>query len=116
MDAHRASGRSRWRSSNHEPDKYGGVLLDRDNCVTGFVPRGTAAIGSHLFIGVQMAAAAVFRDLPGGQPAQSVGGVYDALIAARRGAVRGFVSTASFWDIGTVEDYERTSREFERQS
>lgn len=118
MDAHRANGALVTMAlvPNHEPDKYGGVLLDRDNCVTGFVPRGTAAIGSHHFIGVQAAEAAVFRDLPSGQPAKSVGGVYDALIAARHGAIRGFVSTASFWDIGTVEDYERTCREFERQS
>jgi len=101
---------------NHEPDKYGGVLLDGDHCVTAFVPRGAAAVGSHHFIGVQVTGAAAFRGLPAGQPAQSVGGAYDALIAARRGAVRGFVSTASFWDIGTLEDYERTSREFERRS
>jgi len=116
MDAHRTSGALVTLAlvPNSEPDKYGGVLLDRDNIVTGFVPRGTAAVGSHHFIGVQMAAAAVFRDLQGGEPAKSVGGVYDALIGARPGAVRGFVSNASFWDIGTVEDYERTSREFER--
>jgi len=118
MDAHRASDALVTMAliPNHEPEKYGGVLLDRDDCVTAFVPRGAAAVGSHHFIGVQVAGAAAFRGVPMGQPAQSVGGVYETLIAARRGAIRGIVSTASFWDIGTVEDYERTSRAFERPS
>jgi mannose-1-phosphate guanylyltransferase len=116
MEAHRATDALVTMAliPNHEPDKYGGVVLDHDNCVTAFVPRGAGAVGSHHFIGVQMAEAEAFRGLPQGQPAQSVGGLYDALIAARRGAIRGVVSTAAFWDIGTVDDYERTSREFER--
>jgi NDP-sugar pyrophosphorylase family protein len=56
-----------------------------------------------------MAAAEVFRPLPEGRPANSVGDVYDRLIAARPGSIRGWVSDAAFWDIGTLDDYERTS-------
>ena len=37
------------------------------------------------------------------------------LLAARRGSVRGFVSDAAFWDIGTPEDLAQTSAEFEEQ-
>jgi NDP-sugar pyrophosphorylase family protein len=116
-DVHRASGALVTMAlvPNREPDKYGGVVLGRDGTVTGFVPRGAAAVGSHHFIGVQVAAAEVFEQVPAGQPASSVGGVYDALIAARPAAIQGFVSDAAFWDIGTVADYERTSAEFERR-
>ena len=39
----------------------------------------------------------------------SVGGVYDALLARGDGAVRGFVSDARFFDVGTPEDYWNTS-------
>jgi NDP-sugar pyrophosphorylase family protein len=94
---------------NREPDKYGGAVIDRAGAVTGFVTRGVAAAQSCHFIGVQVVRAEVFRPLPSGEPAQTIGGVYDALIAARPGSIRGFVSNAAFWDIGTPEDYARTS-------
>jgi NDP-sugar pyrophosphorylase family protein len=35
--------------------------------------------------------------------------VYDTLIRQQPGSVMGFVSDAEFWDVGTVEDYWRTS-------
>jgi NDP-sugar pyrophosphorylase family protein len=98
---------------NREPHKYGGVSMRDDGAVTGFVRRGSAAEHSRHFIGVQVVHASVFRGLDDGVPANSVGGAYDALIAARPGAVRGFVSDASFWDIGTPEDLARTSAAFE---
>jgi NDP-sugar pyrophosphorylase family protein len=100
---------------NRAPEKYGGAILKDDGTVTGFAARGVAAKGSFHFIGVQMVRAEVFRQLPPGQPAQSIGGLYDALIAARPGSIRGFVSDAAFWDIGTPEDYARTSAEFEKR-
>ena len=118
LQAHRASGAAVTMAlvPNREPEKYGGVVLDRDGRVAGFVSRGASAAGSHHFIGVQVARAEVFRDLPDGEPASSVGGVYDALIASRPGTIRGYVSDASFWDIGTVDDYQRTCAEFGRES
>lgn len=97
---------------NREPEKYGGAIMNDDGTVTSFAARGVAARGSFHFIGVQMVHAEPFRQLPRGQPAQSIGGLYDALIAARPGSIRGFVSDAAFWDIGTPEDYARTSAEF----
>jgi NDP-sugar pyrophosphorylase family protein len=89
---------------NCAPDRYGGVLLDHDKRVVGFTPRGTDKSSYH-FVGIQMVEQEVFASLPPGQPAQSVGGIYDALIATRPGAVRGFVTEAAFLDIGTVADY-----------
>jgi len=97
---------------NEEYDRYGGVLLDDERRVTGFVRRGPAAKGSYHFIGVQVAHASVFAPLAPGEPAGSIGGVYDALMAATPGAVRGAVCAADFFDVGTVDDYRRTSRAF----
>jgi NDP-sugar pyrophosphorylase family protein len=89
---------------NRAPDRYGGVLLDHDKRVVGFTPRGTDKSSYH-FVGIQMVEQEVFASLPPGQPAQSVGGTYDALIATRPGAVQGFVTEAAFLDIGTIADY-----------
>jgi mannose-1-phosphate guanylyltransferase len=100
---------------NAEYDRYGGVLLDDERRVTGFVRRGPGAKGSYHFIGVQVAHASVFAPLVPGEPANSIGGVYDALMAARPGAVRGLVCTADFFDVGTVDDYRRTSQAFARR-
>jgi mannose-1-phosphate guanylyltransferase len=97
---------------NKEPEKYGGVIVTGDGTVTGFAARGPAAKGSYHFIGVQTAQADAFRQLPAGQPEQSIGGLYNALIAERPGSIRGYICQAAFWDIGTPEDYEKTSAAF----
>ena len=97
---------------NVEPHRYGGVRLDADGAVTGFVARGPAALGSYHFIGVQMASADVFRSLPPGRAVSSIGGLYDEIIAAHPGAIRGCVSHAQFWDVGTPLDYVKTSAAF----
>jgi NDP-sugar pyrophosphorylase family protein len=99
---------------NREPEKYGGAIMKDDGTVTSFAARGASATGSYHFIGVQMVQAKAFRQLAAGQPAPSIGGLYDALIAARPGSIRGYLSEAAFWDIGTAEDYARTSAEFEK--
>lgn len=97
---------------NRAFDRYGGVQVDRGGVVSEFVPRGPSAEGSYHFIGVQVAHASVFNTLSAGVPANSIGGLYDALIEARPGAVRGFVCDADFWDVGTASDYWRTSHAF----
>jgi NDP-sugar pyrophosphorylase family protein len=97
---------------NREYMRYGGVLLDTDGRVTGFARRGPASAGSGHFIGVQIVDGRVFDSIRPGEVASSVNGIYDALIAAQPGAVRGFLSEAEFWDVGTVEDYWRTSHAF----
>ncbi len=101
---------------NENPERYGGVRLDAGSSVTGFVPPGAAAVGSCHFVGVQAAQAAAFQSLPAGQPMNSIGGLYDDLIAAQPGSVRGIVREAAFWDVGTVSDYWRTSFAFMSRS
>ncbi len=93
---------------NPRPDKYGGVLLDDNGAVTGFTRRGSAQPSFH-FIGVQAVEPEVFAPLPDGVPAESVAGVYPPLIAGRPGSVVGFVSDATFQDIGTPADLLQTS-------
>lgn len=99
--------------ANREHDRYGGVLVDDEGRVAGFVPRGPGARGSWHFIGVHVADASVFRDLTPGVPASSIGGLYDRLISSDPGAVRAYRCDAEFWDIGTVNDYWRTSMAFD---
>ena len=94
---------------NTEYLRYGGVILAADAQVTGWVSRGPAAAGSFHFIGVQIACADIFASLPAGVPAKSIGDVYDRLLTAQPGSVRGCVVEASFSDIGTVADYWKTS-------
>ena len=94
---------------NRQHLKYGGVMLDSAARVTGFVRPGPAAEGSFHFIGVQAARAAAFDGAADDRPSNSIGDVYDRLITQRPGAVRGFVTSASFWDVGTVADYWDTS-------
>ena len=100
---------------NRQHLKYGGVLVGRDGAVTRFVRRGPGAEGSFHFFGIQVVEADVFRPLPDNQPLDSIGGVYDGLIASRPGSVRAFVSNAAYWDIGTVADYWRTSLAFAQE-
>ena len=97
---------------NREFLRYGGVQLDGQQQVVGFVPRGPAAAGSYHYIGAQVVDASVFASLPAGEPSSSIGGVYDSLIASHPGAVRGFVCDVEFWDVGTTADYWRMSRAF----
>jgi NDP-sugar pyrophosphorylase family protein len=113
-DAHAASGAQVTLAlvPNREFLRYGGVRLDAQDRVIGFVGRGPAAEGSYHYIGAQIVEADVFASLTPGEPANSIGGVYDALLAARPGSVRGLVCDAAFWDVGTVEDYWRMSHAF----
>ena len=97
---------------NREFLRYGGVLLDADGRVTGFTRRGPSAAGSYHYIGVQAVAGRAFEGIQPGEAATSIGGVYDALIASRPGSIRGVVSDAAFYDVGTPGDYWRTSQAF----
>jgi len=110
IDAHRRSGSLVTMAviPNPRPEKYGGVLLDDEHRVRGFTRRGSAEPSFH-FIGPQVVQAEVFAALPDGVPSESVLQVYPELIAARAGAVRGFVGDWSFRDIGTPADLLQTS-------
>jgi NDP-sugar pyrophosphorylase family protein len=94
---------------NRWPLRYGGVRLDRNGCVIGFSRPGPESEGSFHFVGVQMARPEAFAGLPRGRPVNSIGDAYDALLAARAGSIRGFVSELDFFDIGTVADYLTTN-------
>ena len=89
---------------NPRPDKYGGVLLDGDRAVTGFTRRGSDQPGRFISSGRRWSRPTAFLSLEDGVPAESVLGVYPALMASRPGSVRGFVSDATFQDIGTPAD------------
>jgi mannose-1-phosphate guanylyltransferase len=93
---------------NTEPRRYGGVVMEADGDVTGFVGRGSSRASWH-FIGVQVAEREAFAGLPDNEPAESVGMAYPALIRKRPGSVRAVAVGASFSDIGTPADYLATS-------
>jgi mannose-1-phosphate guanylyltransferase len=112
-DAHQRSGSLVTMAvvPNQEPQRYGGVTLDPTGAFTGFARRGDEAIGSFHFIGVQVAHADAFRELPDGR-VTNIHDVYPALARSRPGCIRGYLCDASFWDVGTTEDYWRTNAAF----
>jgi NDP-sugar pyrophosphorylase family protein len=114
--AHRASGARVTLAlvPNRLPEDYGGVRVDRDDRVLGFVPRGSMESSLH-FVGAQLVEAEVFRSLAAGTPAYTIGGIYDDLIRREPGAVRAFVSDRQFWDVGSEAEYWRTSLAFMRE-
>ena len=93
---------------NTEPAKYGGVLVDSEDRVTGFVGCGSGRPSFH-FVGVQVAEAEAFGSVPLNAPFESVGALYPALIHARMGSVMACRTSATFFDIGTPADYAATS-------
>ncbi len=113
--SHQASGALVTLALIVQPDAghYGGVSLDAEGAVTGFIRRGTPS--TYHFIGVQAVNAEAFDRVAADQPADSVGALYPTLIAERPGSVRGFVCDASFHDIGTPHDYLQTSLRLARQ-
>ncbi|HET7694703.1 MAG TPA: NDP-sugar synthase [Vicinamibacterales bacterium] len=108
IDQHRRSGADVTMAliPNPRPDKYGGVVVDERGAVTGFTRRGGG--GLH-FVGPQVIEAGAFLPLEDGVPSETVLDLYPKLIAARRGSVMGFVSDATFHDIGTPADLLETS-------
>jgi NDP-sugar pyrophosphorylase family protein len=110
IEQHRRSGAQVTMAliPNPRPDKYGGVLLDPAGGVTGFTRRGNPQRSFH-FIGPQVVEADVFLPLEDGVPSETVLGFYPQLMAARPGAVMGFVSGTAFQDIGTPADLLQTS-------
>jgi len=111
IEAHQASGAlvTLTLAPNREPDTFGGVLLDHNGHVNGFVRRGAAAVGSYHFFSTQIASASVFEGLERGRAESTIGGVYDRLIATRPGSIRGYLTDAAYWHVETVDEYERTS-------
>ena len=100
--------------ANPDPSKYGGVRVGAGGVVEGFTRAGDRTPSFH-FVGVQMAGRDAFAGLDDGRPAESVTGVYQELVTGRRGAVRAWITDASFRDIGTVAEYLATSLALARQ-
>lgn len=95
---------------NPKPEQYGGVRLDDAGFVTGFSRPGTSGESFH-FVGVQVAEGDVFADLDDGVAHESVNGLYPRMLARDPRAIAGFVSGASFRDIGTPADCLTSSLE-----
>ena len=93
----------RWKARN-----TAACASTTDGVVTGFTKRGSTEPSYH-FVGVQVVEARAFASIAPGVPAESVSEVYPALIAADRGSVRAYICEAQFFDIGTPDDYLRTS-------
>ena len=106
IDAHRASGAEATLAvvPNPRPDHYNGIVLDDDDRITGFEPKGQAD-GTWHFVGVQVANASVFASLPDGIPAETISGIYRDRVTDRAGAIRGWRVTTPFLDVGTPRDY-----------
>lgn len=89
------------------PERYGGVLVEDDGRVGGFVRTGRGP-AAH-FVGVQLVEAAVFEGLPAGRPAATIGGLYDGLLPApedgRCGVIRAHRFAHEFLDVGSPADY-----------
>ena len=94
-------------TDNPAPDRYGGAVVDRDGWVQRFAGPGPDP-GAH-FVGVQLVEASVFAALADGEPAASIGGVYDTLAAERPHTVKAHWVSAAFHDVGTPADYLATS-------
>lgn len=93
---------------NPDPQKYGGIVVAPDGAMTGFTSRGSIEMSWH-FVGLQVAEGQAFASLEEGAACESVAALYPALIAASPGSVRVHMCTAEFFDIGTPDDYLRTS-------
>ena len=94
---------------NQWPDRYGGIIVDSIGRFHSVVPRASSVRSYHV-VGVQMAHPSAFANLPLDEPAESIGGLYRSLVAHNLGAVRAFLCTADFLDVGTPSDYLEASR------
>ena len=93
---------------NTNPERYGGVLVDKDGWVSGFSRVGNPNPSYH-FIGVQVVDTTIFLELPDGQPAETIRGIYSSLIKKNKRSLRAHMVSTTFHDIGTPADYLATS-------
>ena len=90
------------------PERYGGIRQNKSGHVVGFSRPG--AVNMKHFIGVQLAEASVFADLIAGEPASTVGGIYDNLVASNTGSIYALETNARFEDVGTPLDYLKANQ------
>jgi mannose-1-phosphate guanylyltransferase len=89
---------------NPAPERYGGVLLDGDDAVTGFSRPGAVPESWH-FVGWQMANRSVFAGIEDGTVIDSVGRVYAERLRACPGSVKAFRGEGRFLDVGRPAEY-----------
>ena len=98
-------------ADNPDASRYGGVVVDASGLALGFRPTGHPT--PH-FVGIQLAESKVFQALPEDEPAATVGGIYDSLIANGTWRIATHHVTARFHDVGTPADYLAASLEVAR--
>jgi NDP-sugar pyrophosphorylase family protein len=91
-----------------EPERYGGIRVDDEGIFTGVTKRGVDDDSFH-FVGVQVAETDAFAALPSGKSVESVSDLYLRLAREVPGSVRVHICEGEFFDIGTADDYLRTS-------
>jgi len=113
--AHRSSGALVTMAvvEHPRPDRYGGVRVDADGSVLGFVGRNHRPAPWH-FIGVQVVSRRAFEAVATDAPSESVGAIYPALVAHDATSVRAWRTAARFDDIGTPRDYLETCQHLAR--
>jgi mannose-1-phosphate guanylyltransferase len=113
IDAHARTGAAATLAvvPNPAPDHYNGILLDHEDRVSGFVPKGPLAASapghgpSWHFVGVQVVNADTFAGLPDGVRAETIGGTYRQRVTSDFGSVRAWRVPNRFTDVGTPRDY-----------
>lgn len=85
--------------------RYNGVIADESGIVHGFGRQP----GAFHFIGVQAVNASAFAGVDPDRKSETVHGIYPALAAARKGAIRMFHTPEEFHDIGSPKDYLDTA-------
>jgi NDP-sugar pyrophosphorylase family protein len=90
--------------------RYGGVAVNQDGVVIGFVPSSTlSTFSTWHFVGVQAVNASAFAGVDPDHPSETVKALYPRLIAKRPESVRAYASHAEFLDIGTPRGYLETA-------
>lgn len=98
-------------SENPNPNRYGGLSLNPQGRVVGFVPPGHP---SWHFVGIQLVESRVFDPLPTGQAASLVDDLYRGLTKAADLPIGTHRVTAPFREVGTAADYWRMSVDLAR--
>jgi NDP-sugar pyrophosphorylase family protein len=91
--------------------RYGGVVVDAADRVTGFARAEALAPHDHVlhFIGVQAVESGALAGVADDRPSDTVRTLYPQLMAADAGAIAAFRSAATFLDVGTPRDYFETA-------
>lgn len=90
---------------NPAPAHYNGMVIDGENAVRAFVPKGETDASTWHFVGVQIAEARAFSTLGPNEPMEATKELYPRMIAERPGSVRAWPVARPFLDVGTPRDY-----------